>query len=175
MTEIIKGTNQKPNASDALVEQFSKNDLGGVLYVGYPLISTPHGKEGIDAVWISENKGLVIFNLLEGQKSISVDELEQGQDTSAILLESKLKTSDKRLSSKRKLLIPIQTLTFAPAYSQHQLSTYESSEYVITNSENFFEIISSIDEWMDKVENVYELVLSSLQNISNRPLAKIIY
>lgn len=167
MTEIIKGTNQKPNASDALVEQFSKHDFGGVLYVGYPLISTPHGKEGIDAVWISEKKGLVIFNLLEGQTSISIDDLEQNQDNSAILLESKLKTSDKRLSFKRKLLIPIHTLTFAPAYSSHQLSKYEDSEYFIANSENFYAIISSIDEWADKAENVYELVLSSLQNISN--------
>lgn len=167
MTEIIKGTNQKPNASRALVELFSQANLGGVLYVGYPLISTPHGKEGIDAVWISEEKGLVIFSLLEGQNPIGEDELEQLQDNSAILLESKLKTSDTRLSLKRKLRIPISTLTFAPAYSSHMLSTYSDSEYVIANEDSLLEEISSVDDWTDKQESIYELVLSSLQNISN--------
>lgn len=86
MIEIIKGTNQKPNASNGLVSFFSQSELEGVLYVGYPLISTPNGKEGIDAIWISKQKGIVLFNLIEGHTAITEEQVEDAQDFSADLL-----------------------------------------------------------------------------------------
>lgn len=165
MIEIIKGTNQKPNASNGLVSFFSQSELEGVLYVGYPLISTPNGKEGIDAIWISKQKGIVLFNLIEGHTAITEEQVEDAQDFSADLLESKLKT-DKRLSHKRKLLIPIQTLSYAPAISDILISAVET-DYVVVNSNGLETALDGLSDWAERSEEVYTLVLSSLQNISN--------
>lgn len=165
MIEIIKGTNQKPNASNSLVAFFSQTELDGVLYVGYPLISTPNGKEGIDAIWISQQKGIVLFNLIEGHTAITAEQVEEAQDFSADLLESKLKT-DKRLSHRRKLLVPIQTLSYAPAISDILISSIET-EYALVNSNGLKSELNKINNWDDSSTEIYTIVLSSLQNISN--------
>ena len=63
---IVRGTNDKPVSSQKLVESFSGcADLSGELFIGYPIISTPEGRHPIDALWVSPDKGLVIFDLIE--------------------------------------------------------------------------------------------------------------
>ncbi|MYM88297.1 hypothetical protein GTP91_14050 [Rugamonas sp. FT82W] len=58
------------------------------LYLGYPVIGTPDGAFPIDAIWINENKGIVIFNLVEGKYVTGYEEV---QDDSANKLEAKLR------------------------------------------------------------------------------------
>ena len=44
MVSIIRGTTQKPMASEELVNYFrAREDLEGYLYIGYPIIGTADG------------------------------------------------------------------------------------------------------------------------------------
>ena len=68
MVTIITGTTKKPTSSELLKKFFhSHNELDGYLYIGYPIIGTVDGAYPIDGLWISPDKGLVIFNLIEGK------------------------------------------------------------------------------------------------------------
>ena len=72
MVSIIRGTTQKPMASEELVNYFrAREDLEGYLYIGYPIIGTADGPYPIDAMYISREKGLVIFNLIENKDTVS--------------------------------------------------------------------------------------------------------
>lgn len=65
--EIVQGTNSKPGASDELVEVMSNQTaLSGQLFIGYPIISTPTGPYSPDAILVSADKGIVLFDLVEG-------------------------------------------------------------------------------------------------------------
>lgn len=56
--EIVRGTNTKPASSGALADFFEANaDLGGQLFIGFPIIGTPDGRYAVDALWISQTVG----------------------------------------------------------------------------------------------------------------------
>ena len=89
MVTIITGTTNKPMASEQLRNYFHFHDeLSGYLYIGYPIIGTVDGAYPIDALWVSPEKGLVIFNLIEGKE---INDYEDAQDDCANKVESKLK------------------------------------------------------------------------------------
>ena len=130
MVEIIRGTTQKHVASKRLADYFEvHNDYSGILYTGYPIIGTSEGPFPIDALWISKEKGLVIFNLVEG-KSLDTNYADV-QDDSANKLEAKLR-AQKTLMKGRKLRVQINVVTFAPAIS----NLPENESYPICNEEN---------------------------------------
>ncbi len=61
---ISRGTNKKPVASDALVKFFSDYEgCSGQLMIGYPIIGTAEGRYPIDAILVSPEKGIVVFDL----------------------------------------------------------------------------------------------------------------
>ena len=69
MITTIRGTTKKPVSSQQLADFFHANaHLTGTLYLGYPVIGTPEGAYPIDAIWINEEKGIVLFNLIEGRE-----------------------------------------------------------------------------------------------------------
>ena len=71
MVTIITGTTNKPASSGLLANFFKTNaDLTGYLYIGYPVIGTVDGAYPIDAIWISQEKGIIVFNLIEGKRYI---------------------------------------------------------------------------------------------------------
>lgn len=48
---VTRGTNDKPVASQELSKLISGcDDMSGDLFVGFPIISTPQGRYGIDAL-----------------------------------------------------------------------------------------------------------------------------
>lgn len=86
MVTIITGTTNKPVASESLSRFFKRNvDMTGYLYIGYPIIGTAEGAYPIDALWISPEKGVVAFNLIEG-KDISQYEDKQDDCANKILM-----------------------------------------------------------------------------------------
>ena len=86
---IIRGTNDKPASSQTLVKFFSENSsYQGHLFIGYPIIGISEGRYSIDALWVSPDKGLVIFDLVEG---LNLGDYSQRQDDAANKLEAKLK------------------------------------------------------------------------------------
>ena len=68
----------------------------------------------IDALLVSADKGIVLFDLIEGNELS--DDYTSRQDDSANKLEARLKPHSE-LMDRRKLLIPINVVSFAPGTS----------------------------------------------------------
>ncbi|MCK9905083.1 hypothetical protein MXD63_34355, partial [Frankia sp. Cpl3] len=112
MISLVRGTNDKPAASQSLVEAFNEiENIEGHLFIGYPVIGSVGGRYPIDAVYISESKGVVVFDLVEG---LNLGDYQERQDDSATRLQQRL-LGYKELVSRRKLVVPISTITYAPA------------------------------------------------------------
>ena len=159
---VVRGTNDKPGSSRKLVESFSgRADLSGELFIGYPIISTPEGRQPIDALWVSPNKGLVIFDLIEGPDPKNYSDR---QDNLANKLEAQLRTH-RQLMQGRRLIVPIQMISFAPGVSQ--LDAYVHNDYLLANPDSLEAAIKQVDEWGDEnSEDVYRTALSAIQSIS---------
>lgn len=158
MVTVITGTTNKPVSSERLRDFFYQHtDLTGYLYIGYPIIGTVDGAYPIDALWISPDKGLTIFNLVEGRR---VENYEDAQDDAANKVEAKLK-GHKELVQKRKLCVEINVITYAPALSG---SVVPVEDYPLcVNPEQLKACIGSLD-WAEN--GYYEKLLSVLQAIS---------
>ena len=157
---VIRGTNDKPASSQALVKLMSgRTDLSGHLFTGYPIIGTSEGRHPIDALLVSANKGIVIFDLIEG-----TDPSNYGlrQDDSANKLEARLKTH-RELMRRRDLLVPIHTISFAPGLNEP--SKHAENDYPIANLDTLMQALEGF-EWEDPGGNVYEAALSAIQSIS---------
>jgi len=158
---IVRGTNKKPASSEALTRYFTENkDSSGSLFIGYPIIGTPDGRYPVDALLVSPDKGIVVFDLIEG---IHPGDYEARQDDVANKLESRLKTH-RELTARRNLLVPIHTVSFAPGIHDIRGSV-KSAEYPIVNFDTLGECLEQLD-WPEAEEDIYKAVLSAIQSIS---------
>lgn len=112
MINTVWGSTVKPISSKQLALTLSAEDaLEGTLYIGYPIIGTPDGSFPIDALLVSPQKGLILFNLIEGR---DVGAYGDAQDEAFNKMQAKL-LQHQSLIHKRKLRVDIHTVTFAPA------------------------------------------------------------
>ena len=156
MVTAITGTTNKPVSSERLKSFFSNHtELNGTLYIGYPIIGTAEGAYPIDALWVSPEQGLVVFNLIEGKNT---ENYESEQDDSFNKVESRLK-AHRELVNKRALQVEISIITFAPAI----VGIRNDSFYPICNVDSLEDQISRL-KW-DHPE-YYEKLVSVLQSIS---------
>ncbi len=157
---IIRGTNDKPVSSRALADVFSRStDLKGHLFIGYPIIGTSEGRHPIDALWVSAEKGIIIFDLIEGTKP---GDYGFRQDDSANKLEARLKPH-RELMRRRDLIVPIHTISFAPGVCEPD--KYVKDVYPLANVDTLMQALEDF-EWQSKEEDSYEAALSALQSIS---------
>lgn len=158
MASIINGTTRKPVSSQRLADFFAVHtEYQGFLYIGYPIIGTPEGPYPIDAILVSKEKGLVVFNLIEGRDFEGFEEI---QDDSANKIEAKLR-GHKSLMKGRSLTTPAKVVTFAPA--REDVTKYCTEDYALCNETN-------LKEYLDSIENEdptrYEALLAVIQAIS---------
>ena len=157
---IIRGTNDKPASSQALVKFFSEQpDCDGNLFVGYPIIGTSEGRHPIDALLVSPEKGIVIFDLVGGTEP---GDYGLRQDDAANKLEARLKTHSD-LMRRRDLLVRIHTVSFAPGVNEP--GKHADEDYPLANLETLPKTLQDF-EWTDREENAYEAALSVIQSIS---------
>lgn len=157
---VIQGTNNKPVSSRALVSSFSAlNNENGELFIGYPIVASPDGRYPIDAVWVSPNRGLIIFDLVEG---LDPSGFEDRQDDLANKLEARLKTH-KELMNRRALVVPIHTISFAPGVQLTDHLTDSTCDLI--SSDRLSEKLSKF-EWDNSTLPHYKATLSALQSIS---------
>lgn len=157
MVVIITGTTNKPVASELLKNFFQNHkEFDGYLYIGYPIIGTASGAFPVDALWISPDKGLVIFNLVEGR---DIDNYEAMQDDVANKVEAKLK-GYAELVQRRTLCVSLNVITFVPILKN--ISEY-NEEYPICNESTLSMAIKDL-KWDQP--DYYEKVVSVLQAIS---------
>ena len=136
MVNIVHGTTKKPVSSNRLADFFINSpQYDGYLYIGYPIIGTAEGPYPIDALWVSKEKGLVVFNLIEGR---DLGEFKETQDDSANKLDAKLR-SNKSLMKGRSLEVPISVITFAPARAD--VTVHDDDNYKLCNENNLLETL----------------------------------
>ncbi len=158
--EIVQGTNSKPGASDELVEiMSSQTALSGQLFIGYPIISTPTGPYSPDAILVSADKGIVLFDLVEGTE---IGDYSLRQDDAANKLDARLKTH-RDLMQRRVLRIVIHAISFAPAVPN--LSSYDQSDYPLVNGSSLMDQLQKIT-WEDRDERIYKRTLAAIESIT---------
>lgn len=153
----ITGTTNKPISSERLKDFFlTHSEYSGYLYIGYPIIGTVEGAYPIDAIWVSKEKGVIIFNLVEGKQ---LTDYESDQDDAFNKIEAKLK-GHRELVDKRKLQVEINVVTFAPAI----VTVSDCEDYPLCNETNISNIIDSYS-WSRP--EYYERLVSVLQSVSS--------
>ncbi|MBB6481532.1 DEAD/DEAH box helicase [Spirochaeta isovalerica] len=110
MVEIIRGVIKKQGSSSLLDNAFQDMDYNGMLFLGYPLIGLG---TAIDALFISEEFGVIIFDLVEGTDFS--DRIEIQDELFNVLQANLLK--NKSLTNRRNLLVDIDVISFAPGCS----------------------------------------------------------
>jgi len=164
MVNIIRGDVAKPVSSRRLANYFeSRDDIEGSLYLGYPIIGTPQGGYQIDALLVSKEHGIVIFNVIEGSNA-DPDDIEEAQDESVNKIQAKL-LQYKDLTNKRKLMVEIGIITYAPAWSG-QLTDI-SDEYPVIINENESNLTSFIDSRRWNHSEYFETLNSVIQAITS--------
>jgi superfamily I DNA and RNA helicase len=133
MVNVIRGDVDKPVSSRRLAEFFEKrSDIDGSLYLGYPIIGTSQGGYQIDALLVSRQQGVVIFHIVEGA-DISLN-IEEAQDESINKIQSKL-LQHKSLTHKRKLMVELGVVTYAPACPHKPERLDDEYPIIISDSE----------------------------------------
>lgn len=133
---FTRGANGKPVATQALQESLSRiGGVSGECFFGYPLIATPEGKYFLDGTLVSPEKGIVLFDLVEGT---DVGDYAARQDDLANKIEAKLKLH-KELVKGRKLIPGLQVITFAPAVEGVERLAVEG--YPIANEKGLAHIL----------------------------------
>lgn len=116
MIQLVLGKTTKTAAADALVAALAQTDIAdALLYVGYPILTTADETIVADAMLISPDCGVVLFDIIEeGQRPSEVfwSERAAAQTKLYLSLESKLIT-ETSLCSGRRLDVPIEVFTFA--------------------------------------------------------------
>ena len=158
--EVIQGTNQKPASSTELANLLSRQtDLSGLLFIGYPIIGTAEGLHVIDALFISNDRGVVIFDLIEGTDTSNY---EFRQDDSANKLEARLRLH-RDLLWRRELLVPIHTISFAPGVPK--MDEHIKDDYLLANHDTLVNELKGF-EWTVPKLHIYKATLSAIESIS---------
>ena len=159
---FTRGANGKPAATQALQESLSKVDgVSGECFFGYPLIATPEGKFFLDATLVSPQKGVVLFDLIEGT---DVGDYASRQDDLANKIEAKLKLH-KDLVKGRRLIPSLQVITFAPAVDGVERVAVEG--YPIANEKDLPAILAGFSWGEDVSDDLYRLTLSAVESLSS--------
>ncbi|MGK7934247.1 MAG: DEAD/DEAH box helicase [Xenococcaceae cyanobacterium] len=168
MVNVIRGDlKNKPVSSKRLADYFEKQtDIDGTLYLGYPIIGTAQGGYQIDALLVSKQHGVVIFHIVEGTNlDVNVEEI---QDESFTKVQSKL-LQNKQLTQRRKLVVELGVITFAPAISQ-QRQNLEGDYLIVVNEAEITNYLSSQiwtkNQYFEQLTSVIQAITSiSRKNI----------
>jgi len=77
-----------------LKELSDQKDYKGILYLGYPIVSSDNNSDKIDAVLISKELGIYVFSLLENPTEESINMESSRQKRLKRILTQKLLNSD---------------------------------------------------------------------------------
>ncbi len=127
MITVVRGVTSKKVLADRLIELLEGMELDGYFYLGYPVLGSMEGKIKVDALLISSQCGLIIFDLdmtseVDAEKKTAMlDELYNN-------MESRLKRYS-YLSKRRSLQVPIYVISYAPRsrVSNEDIFTSEDS------------------------------------------------
>lgn len=166
MPNIIRGSSDKPAASQQLAAYFKdRTDIQGTLYIGYPIIGTSQGGYQIDALLISRQQGIIIFNLVEGtDQTINI---EDTQDESISKLQSKL-LQHKDLLQRRKLMVDIAVVTYAPAWYHYPDNLNQDDYPILMNNTDLQTFVNGFQWENNQYFEKANSVIQAVTNIGNK-------
>jgi superfamily I DNA and RNA helicase len=161
MVEIIKGLTKK-NASSELLIKFFKGigqRYSGLLYIGYPILYGGDENITVDALWVSETYGIIIFDLIEN--SNEVDGFEARQDKIFGLIDSQVRAYPELKRNRRDLAVNIEIISFAKG-----LSRQNGSKALFSEDEKILKsLIDNITLW-DR-SDLFPATISVIQSVIN--------
>jgi superfamily I DNA and RNA helicase len=160
--EVIRGSSLHPVASGRLANTLIQSGhINGVLYIGYPVLGSPEGPFRIDALLLSPEKGVVIFDLVEGR---SIGDAAERQDLAYRRMQAKL-LQNSSLSRRRELAVEISTITFSPAApATLDLSQFDDDHPVAIADDSLVGIVDSIQAPLDA--SIYNALVSVIQTVT---------
>lgn len=157
MLQVIRGANDKIAYSEKLIEILQDNSVDGIFYTGYPVISSFDEKIKIDAILISEKYGLVVFNI---ESSNEFKDKTDIHDEIYNNMEARLKKY-KSLTNRRKLMVDINIIEFAPLWNQNKLD--QAEDFVACNELTIIECLENF-RWINN--SYYKNLVEAIQLIS---------
>jgi superfamily I DNA and RNA helicase len=157
MVEFRIGLSKKYGASKLLKEYFEhRPKFEGIFYVGYPILFSTIESKVVDALWVSEQYGAVVFDIIEGP--ILNESRTDVQDDLFIRLETLLQQYPE-LRKGRKLSVNIHPLTYAPTVPK------QSTDFdCVFNAEDLDLYLSHQKKWDNP--GLFVKTLSVLQSVT---------
>lgn len=160
MVTVIKGVTKKFVASRELFSFFSSEDVNydGTFYTGYPILFSTLESKTIDGLWLSPQKGILVFDIVENGP-IELTERELIQDDLEVRIESML-LQYPTLRKRTKLLVPISVITFAP-----------NSPKVVSDDLSIIQSVNDLSSFIETLNNwehpeLFNSVLSVIQSVT---------
>ncbi|HHY74167.1 MAG TPA: ATP-binding domain-containing protein [Bacillus bacterium] len=158
MITVVRGSSEKYVTADQLANYFEhRRDLNGILYIGYPIITTTSGSQEIDALLVSKEYGIIIFDMVVGTEFSNREEI---QDELFTKMKARL-LNNKKLLRKRELQVEINVLTYATAW--RNVEDEIDFDLVTTNKE----LTTYLEEINWENKDYYEKVLEDVQAITS--------
>jgi len=119
--DVIFGEYRDTNAVETFVKACRNASLTGTLYIGYPVLAIDDDKIEYDAILVSRNRGVVIFDLYSttGGVLAADDKVVERMEKLYAALYNRL-NSFSELRSGRQLAVSIQTATITPLASNFE-------------------------------------------------------
>jgi superfamily I DNA and RNA helicase len=158
MIDIIRGASNKPVSTEALIEFVENSGINdAVLYTGYPIVGSIEDKSSLDALLISSEHGVIVFDIVEEPE---ISEREDIRDTLYNIILQRL-IGYKELSEKRgQLKINLNVLTIAPSWPHSQ----KNNETIVEKTD-FEKFISESKQSNLTIED-YKKVIQAVQAIT---------
>ena len=155
---VIRGHQRLPSISQKLSEALvSDQRLRGQLFLGFPFLPSLEQPIPSDALLVSPDYGLVLFDLVSGN---TLTECKARQDAAANRLDARLRLFPKLMQG-RNLRIPINTYSFAPASTPQAVNGHES---VFASGADLVNAIHELETLSDP--NLYDETLSALDGVA---------
>ena len=158
--DIIIGPKSNPIATDNLTQELNTMGVDGTLYIGYPVLASADETIFVDALFLSERCGLVVFHFPKNNINDSNywDEISETQDDLFVALNQKL-MSFRPLRIGRELAIDCSVICYIPTEVDIP-QTVNSKVSVIGDLMNIFSALKPID-----IDYIRPLV-SAIQRVS---------
>ena len=159
--EIVRGYITQIIPTENLILSLQKIFMtcedNGTLYLGYPLSASSESKITVDALLVTQNKGIVAF--IYPKNSNEINALKEEQDELYYQMDYNFKKYNSLRKGRDLAFVP-KVVTWLPKSEDYDSDT----EYLFANESNLKDILDELDDF-DK--EIYPVLCEALQKVSN--------
>lgn len=163
--DIVRGNVTKIQPTNELVDKLKEifvSDEESTVYLGYPLTANADSKNTVDALLVSQTKGVIAFRIPNNFDKFSIESLEEEQDDLYYLLDYNFKKYPSLKKKKgRGLAFEPKVITWLPS---GEIPKDTNEEYLFADDKNLSYILEEIDDFDTEI---YPIVCEVLQKVSN--------